>query len=38
MTLVKDKIYAFTVNPNSKSDKVYLRVKLQSALNYGGFV
>ena len=38
MTLVKDKIYAFAVNPNSKGDKAYLRVKLLSALNYGGFV
>ena len=37
MTLVKDKIYAFAVNPNSKGDKSYLRVKLISALNYGGF-
>lgn len=37
MTLVKDKIYAFAVNQNSKGDKSYLRVKLLSALNYGGF-
>lgn len=38
MTLVKDKIYAFAVNQTSKGDKSYLRVKLLSALNYGGFV
>ena len=38
MSLVKDKIYAFVVDPNSKGEKSYLRVKLQSALNYNVFV